>query len=195
MRVRWVQRGAAVPALTPVADPGSSDGLQDRSVGRGGRGAGRDQHFRDADRRRRAAAVPFGSHRSVPALYAAKVTGLVPGRLSVLSLTSSGSSALSATGEVSVPYASELSPNPALTSPLGELVRQTGGRIVGAARSGQPARARTRSRQAPDPGRPDLLLRRGGGASAARSLRQVAGQRRARVHRPAAAFTSVAERA
>ncbi len=129
--VRWVQRGATTPALTPVADPGSSDELRIDLSDAGAAGLGvtsiSGTLTDGAGHRRSVRFTPVG-----PASYSAKVTGLVPG-VYRFSLASSGSSALSATGEVSVPYASELSPNPALTSPMGELVRQTGGRIVGAA--------------------------------------------------------------
>jgi uncharacterized membrane protein len=129
--IRWVQRGAAVPVLTPVADPSSSDKLRIDLSNAGAAAFGVTSisgTLIDGSGHRRAVRfTPSG-----PGSYAATVPGLVPG-VHRFSLSSSGSSALSATGEVSVPYRLEYSPNPALTSPMGELVRQTGGRIVGAA--------------------------------------------------------------
>ncbi len=131
--IRWIQRGVATPAATPVVAPGSSDELKiDLSrVGATALGVSAiSGTLTDSAGHRRAVNfTPAG-----PATYTAKLAGLGPGIYS-FSVASSGSSAVRATGEVAVPYAPEFSPDPASVSPMGQLVRQTGGTIAGAAQA------------------------------------------------------------
>jgi hypothetical protein len=128
--IRWAQRGAAAPALTPSAAPGSSGELEIDLSRAGAKALGvsaiSGTLTDGAGHRRAVTFTPAG-----PATYAAKLAGLGPGVYSFL-LASFGQSALRETGEVAVPYSPEFSPNPASVSPIGELVRQTGGTIVGA---------------------------------------------------------------
>jgi Ca-activated chloride channel family protein len=131
--IRWAQRGAAAPATTPVATPGTADELEIDLSGAGVQALGvsaiSGTLTDSAGHRRAVRFTPAG-----PATYAATPADLGPGVYS-FSLASFGSSAVRATGEVAVPYSPEFSPNAASVSPLGELVRQTGGTIVGAAQA------------------------------------------------------------
>jgi Ca-activated chloride channel homolog len=132
--VRWLQRGAQVPALTPIASPGSSGQLEINLAAGSTAALGTTAivgTLRSSSGERRAIRfVPAGS-----ATYTTQVPGLKPG-VYTFELTSSGTSNLSSAGAVAVPYPSEFSPATATVSPMGELVQQTGGRIVDAAKVG-----------------------------------------------------------
>ncbi len=126
--VRWLERGVDVPALTPVADPASSGELEINLASAGSAALGTTgitgTLTSSTGKRRTVSFVPGGS-----AIYTAHVPDLRPG-VYAFDLTSSGSSPISGSGAIAVPYASEYSPSTAGVSPMGELVRQTGGRIV-----------------------------------------------------------------
>ena len=126
--VRWLDRGVQVPSLTPVADPASSSELEIDLAGAGTAAlatTGISGTLVDrAGHRRAITFAPAGS-----ATYLAHVPGLKAG-VYTFALASSGTTAMSSSGELAVPYPREFSPATATVSPLGELVRQTGGRIV-----------------------------------------------------------------
>ncbi len=126
--VRWLQRGVDVPSLTPVADPASSGELEINLASAPSAALGTTgisgTLTSSTGKRQVIRFTPAGS-----AIYIAQIPGLSAG-VYTFALTSSGPSPISSTGEVAVPYPSEFSPATATVSPLGELVRQTGGRIV-----------------------------------------------------------------
>jgi Ca-activated chloride channel homolog len=132
--VRWLQRGVQVPSLTPVANPASSGELEINlaagSAAALGTTAISGTLTSNSGKRRAIRFAPAGS-----ATYTTQVPGLKPG-VYTFALTSSGTSPVSSAGEVAVPYPSEFSPATATVSPMGELVQQTGGKIVDAAKVG-----------------------------------------------------------
>jgi uncharacterized protein YegL len=126
--VRWAQRPPIAPALVPHPVAGKQGVLQIDLGGAGGADllvggitgtltdlGGFSFHVEFA---------PIG-----PGLFQADVASFPPG-VYRFSLATQGTPVQTATGEVAIPYPAEYSPATATASPLGELVAQTGGRVL-----------------------------------------------------------------
>jgi Ca-activated chloride channel homolog len=130
--VRWADRAASVPALTPLPLPGSG-GILEIDLARSG-GAGL-----LVDRITGTLVDATGVSRPVrftaagPGLYTTAVRSLHPG-VYRFSLRTDGPRPLRNSGEVALPYPAEHSPVTAEPSPLGALVAQTRGQVLDAAR-------------------------------------------------------------
>ena len=128
--VRWTDRAASPPALTPHAVPGTPGVLQIDLAGLGAAGlavAAVDGTLTDA----RGVSVPVAFTPAGAGLLQADVSSLAPGAYG-FALAPAGSGATAVSGEVALPYPAEYSPVAAEASPLGELVAQTGGVVLGA---------------------------------------------------------------
>ncbi len=126
--VRWSERGITATQTDPTAV--SSGALQIDLASRGRSGLGVTSiagTLTGAD----GVAHPVSFSLVGPALYTVEVTSLAPG-VYRYALRGTGSGGYRSSGEVALPSPAEYSPVSVRTSPLGELVAQTGGRILSA---------------------------------------------------------------
>ena len=126
--VRWVQRSTSTPVLMPHPVPGTPDVLQVDLAGAGGRDllvAGITGTLTDLG----GFSIPVEFTHVGPGLFQTGVASFPPG-VYHFQLATQGSPVVSASGEVAIPYPAEYSPATATASPLGELVEQTGGRVL-----------------------------------------------------------------
>jgi Ca-activated chloride channel family protein len=126
--VRWSERGVSPMPLVPEAS-GSGSGTVQLDLSDAGTAAlgvtGIVGTLTGAD----AVPHPISFARVGPSLYQANVTSLAAG-VYRFQLRTQGTDALNAAGDLALPYPSEYSPVPAMTSPLGQLVTETGGRLL-----------------------------------------------------------------
>ena len=125
--VRWAQRGVSPNPLTPQTSADSPGTLRIDLSTAGRAAAG-------VTRVRGTLTGPGGAHPIVfepvgPALLQADVGALRPG-VYRFSLAAEGDSALHSNGVLALPYPAEDSPVAAHASSLGQLVAQTGGRLL-----------------------------------------------------------------
>jgi len=126
--VRWVQRSPSAPVLTPHPVPGTPGVLQIDLAGAGGRDAlvaGITGSLTDLG----GFSLPVDFAHVGAGLFQANVASFPPG-VYHFQLVTQGSPVQTASGEVAIPYPAEYSPATATASPLGQLVRQTGGRVL-----------------------------------------------------------------
>ncbi len=125
--VRWVERGAGTPALTPSLLPASSTQLSIDTLQNAG--VSIDQYNStgqlEADDGQ---TIPLRFTETAPSLYLATVPTLSQGvyRYTVSAGSEAGS------GLLAVPYPAEYRPGPVEATPLGSLVAETGGRVLSA---------------------------------------------------------------
>ncbi len=126
--VRWVDRGVETPPLTPQSTGAAAGTLQIDLAGAGTAAFG----VSEIDGRLSGPASRAVSFRPVgPSLYEAD-PGPLPEGVYRFTVHSLGSVRQSAQGEIAIGYPAEYSPVTAYVSPMAQLARQTGGRILAA---------------------------------------------------------------
>jgi hypothetical protein len=127
--VRWTERGVTATALAPHALGNTAGALQIDLSGAGS--AALDVTSISGTLTARDGAVTKVNFAAVgPSLFQVGVPSLSAG-IYRFALRTHGGGSESATGEVAVPYSAEYSPVTAAISPLGQLVAQTGGSVLG----------------------------------------------------------------
>ncbi len=124
--VRWAQRGIATPRAQPTVTSPGTLAIDLSSRGRPGLGV---RAITGSLTGTDGIAHRVRFTQSGPAAYRADVAGLAGG-VYRYTLTGQGSAGFTASGEVALPYPAEYSPVSVQTSPLGQLVAQTGGRVL-----------------------------------------------------------------
>jgi Ca-activated chloride channel homolog len=129
--VRWSERGATPPPLTPTlsGDPGTLQ-IDLADAGAGALGVTGITGTLTASG---TPPRPIAFEPVAPGLYQANVASFPEG-VYRFQLATQGAGQLRATGEIALPYPAEYSPVPVMTSPMGQLVAQTGGRVLATAK-------------------------------------------------------------
>lgn len=126
--VRWVQRSPSAPTLAPHTVPGAPGVLQ---IDLGGAGSGDlsvtgvTGSLTDL----RGFSLPVEFTPAGPGIFQADVSNFPPS-VYHYQLTTQGAPSRSASGEVAIQYSPEFSATSTAASPLGQLVKQTGGRVL-----------------------------------------------------------------
>jgi Ca-activated chloride channel homolog len=125
--LRWAQRGVTPNPLTPQVPADAPGTLQIDLASAGQSAAG-------VTLVHGTLIGPGGTHQvrfepDGPGLFSADVAALPEG-VYRFSLSAQGDRSLHAAGSVALPYPAEASPNTAYASPLGQVVAQTGGRVL-----------------------------------------------------------------
>jgi hypothetical protein len=130
--VRWAQRGVPLPVLAPTAIAGAPPSLEIDLAGAGAV-AFAVSAVTGKLTSSTGAAYPLEIGRVGPSLYQATLP-LIPPGVYGFDLEARGSSGLTATGLVAVPYSLEYLPRAATDTPLAPLAALTGGHALRAAR-------------------------------------------------------------
>ena len=127
--VRWSERGVNPAPLTPTTSgaPAGTLRIDLANLGTATLGVTTISGSLTPAAGGRSHTIAFG--RVAPSLYQANISSLPEG-VYRFALATRGSDRVASTGEVAVPYPFTLSPVSVTTSPLGQLVKQTGGRVL-----------------------------------------------------------------